>query len=378
MKRILVMSIGTEIGGIERSLIEFLKYIVTQDCSVDLYLWQEPGPLFNRIPAEVHIIDRELYPRSLKTVFQKKGGEKILAFFRYVGFRISRALRYPTTFFPRFSGEYDIAIAFCHNGFSPEYVATKVNAKKKYMFFRHGEYEYEKYPWKHFNKIYQKFDNVVAVSEATRTMLQKVFPELKNILVVKNLFDETSIMEKSNISTETFTSSQKCKLCSVGRLSSEKGQMFAVSVAKALRDKSFDFEWIFVGDGFEKGKCLKLVENYNLEKYCRFIGARENPYPYMKECDIYVQTSFVEANPGTIQEAKILQKPIIATNLPSIQEALDNMPLSEVCELNEEKFARKIIAMYDTIKMMKQSDIIEHKCSMNEDNRQIIKQWLGI
>ena len=377
MKKILVMSIGTQIGGIERSLIEFLKFVVTQDCKVDLYLWQEPGPLFDRIPKEVNIIEKEFYPKSLAEAKSKKGIKKISALFKYILFRITRAFNWPTASFAKFDGEYDIALAFCHNGFSPEYVATKVNAKKKYMFFRHVEYEYDKYPWKHFNKIYQKFDNVVAVSNATREMLKQTFPELKNILVIKNLFDEESIIEKSKVKTETF-SSNKCRLCSVGRVSPEKGQKFAVEVAKELSEMNFEYEWIFVGDGEDKEYCIEKTKEYGISNSCKFIGAKENPYPFVKTADIYVQTSFVEGNPGTIQEAKILNKPIIASNIDAIKEVLKEGRFGVTCSLKTKDFATKIIKTYQELLDSNKENIFVGGMPDNAENKQAIKEWLEI
>ena len=58
MKKILVVNIGTEIGGIEKSLIDFLKYLDTRKCQVDLLLWKPAGPLFMQIPKSVNVLER--------------------------------------------------------------------------------------------------------------------------------------------------------------------------------------------------------------------------------------------------------------------------------------------------------------------------------
>ena len=43
------------------------------------------------------------------------------------------------------------------------------------------------------------------------------------------------------------------------------------------------------------------------------LGAKKNPYPYMQQCDIYVQPSYTEGYCLTVCEAAILRKPIVLT-----------------------------------------------------------------
>ena len=47
------------------------------------------------------------------------------------------------------------------------------------------------------------------------------------------------------------------------------------------------------------------------------LGKKENPYPYIKGCDIYVQPSLYEGKSITVREAQILCKPVIITNYPT-------------------------------------------------------------
>ena len=51
--------------------------------------------------------------------------------------------------------------------------------------------------------------------------------------------------------------------------------------------------------------------------YVRLLGKKENPYPYMKACDIYVQPSRYEGSPMTVLEAKALGRPVILTAFPT-------------------------------------------------------------
>lgn len=121
------------------------------------------------------------------------------------------------------------------------------------------------------------------------------------------------------------------RIVTVSRIAPEKGQKVALEVAKMLKAMGFNFIWYFIGDGPDMQECLELVSKYELRDFCKFIGAKSNPYPYIADCDIYVSPSFVEADPITIQEALILNKPIIASGIPAIQEALDYGKLGILC-----------------------------------------------
>ena len=54
------------------------------------------------------------------------------------------------------------------------------------------------------------------------------------------------------------------------------------------------------------------------------LGSKDNPYPYMKECDLYVQPSRVEGFGLSVVEAKILKKIIICTNFDTAKYIINN------------------------------------------------------
>ena len=58
-------------------------------------------------------------------------------------------------------------------------------------------------------------------------------------------------------------------------------------------------------------------------------GKKENPYPYIKACDIYVQPSRYEGKSVTVREAQMLCKPVAVTAYPTaasqIQDGVDGV-----------------------------------------------------
>lgn len=337
-KKILVMSFGSDAGGIEKSLIEFLKFLIREGHKVDLYLWRAPGFLYNNIPKEVNKLQYRLNPGSLSNVKSMKN------LIWYLQFRIAKIRSYPVRCFRKFpNGPYDIAISYCQNGYSPHYIIDKVNATKKIMFYHHGSYDSTGRA-KVLDEIhYLKYDEFITVSHANKKMLDAHFPSLTDkIIVINNLIDEVSIKRLADESVKI--DSEGVTLCTVGRISPEKGQLLAIDTAKELKDMNVDFKWYFVGDGEDRVKCENIVESYGLQNNCIFVGMQSNPYPYIKNCDYYVQPSHIEADPVTIREAKTLRKPIIATNILALQEALANGEEGIICDETAKSLADGIIS----------------------------------
>lgn len=46
------------------------------------------------------------------------------------------------------------------------------------------------------------------------------------------------------------------------------------------------------------------------------LGKKDNPYPYMRACDLYVQPSRYEGKAVTVREAQLLGKPVVITTMP--------------------------------------------------------------
>lgn len=341
MKRILIMNIGTELGGIEKSLIDFLRFLSKEDCEIDLALWKKRGPLFSEIPDNINIIEN-LGPGEFRDIKNYTGIEKTTKYIYYFKFKIFSLLGRAWKSVPPLKKKYDVAVSYCQNGYSPYYIIDKVDAKEKYLWYHHGFYNKSEKEKKQDEKYYNKYSSVITVSNANKEMLLKEFPNLQ-IKVIHNLINKEKIEKLAEFPISEFDNFEGLKLTTVGRVSEEKGQLLAIEIANLLKQKSVNFKWIFVGDGPERYKCLEKVKEYGLENYCLFIGSKENPYPYIKQADMYIQTSSVEADPLTIHEAVVLKKIIIASDIPAIKEALNYGELGCLCSLKADDFANQII-----------------------------------
>ena len=102
-----------------------------------------------------------------------------------------------------------------------------------------------------------------------------------------------------------------------------------------------------MGEGSERKKVEALVETYGLQKHIILAGLQDNPYPFYKQCDIYVQTSSFEGFGLTLSEAKILHKSIVTTNFPSAYDQIIDGENGLIAEMTPESVADKILRIVE-------------------------------
>lgn len=104
---------------------------------------------------------------------------------------------------------------------------------------------------------------------------------------------------------------------------------------KKLIDKGFKHEFYVIGDGPERPNLEKQIEELNVEKTFHLLGKKENPYPYMRQAQFFCLLSEFEGYGMVIEEAKILNKPIIITDTAA-REAVQNYENSIIVNNTEE------------------------------------------
>ena len=92
-----------------------------------------------------------------------------------------------------------------------------------------------------------------------------------------------------------------------------------------------------------------MIKKYNLQKYFILLGAKTNPYYYMSEADIYVQTSRHEGYCLTLAEAKCLEKVIVTTNFITASNQIIDGENGFICEMNSDSIYRKIEYIIENI-----------------------------
>lgn len=140
-------------------------------------------------------------------------------------------------------------------------------------------------------------------------------------------------------------------IVTVGRLAKQKGYDLAIEASKLLSNKGANFKWFFVGDGPERQTLEQKVEEYGLKEKVILVGAKRNPYVYMKNADIYVQTSRFEGYCLTLGEARILNTPVISTNFDVVYNQLRDEENGLIVEMDPAAIANAIVRLWNDMEL---------------------------
>ena len=133
-------------------------------------------------------------------------------------------------------------------------------------------------------------------------------------------------------------------LVTVGRLVPQKGYDIAAKTAWLLKERGVKFHWYVVGGG-DSASIENDIAQYGIRDCFTLLGAKANPYPYMKAADIYVQTSKFEGYCLTLAEARMLNIPCVTTNFDVVYAQMINGENGLVVGMNAEAVADGIIRL---------------------------------
>ncbi|EOO34888.1 hypothetical protein S3E15_05128 [Bacillus mycoides] len=325
-------------GGAEKSLISLLNTMDYSRYNVDLFLFKHEGLFLNKIPKQVNVLEEpseyQLFDMPIKAAVMKclRQGRLDIALSRVCAGYIfkseknkarceQRVWRYLSKSLQNISKKYDVAIGYLEK--NPVYFCIdKVNANKKIGFI-HTDYDKLGMDPNIDMGYFRSLDHIVTVSEECANVLKQRFSIYNDkIGVIHNIVSPSTI---NKMSQEKVDLERKgVKLVSVGRLSHEKGFDLAIEACKNLVGDGYEIKWYIIGEGEGRGKLEKMIEENHLQDHFLLLGLKENPYPYIREADIYVQPSRFEGKSIAIDEAKILHKPIMVTNFSTAKDQIKN------------------------------------------------------
>lgn len=365
MKKLLIVINSLDIGGSEKSLISFLNLIDYNQYQVDLLMLKKGGDFDCYIPEQVNILDVPDYYQFLQGnkdfPIYRKYLYNIIRLKCSIDLRVNKIVNYRMNnqqifyknqkyVLDNIQKKYDIAIAYAQ-GFPTYLVADKVTARKKFAWIN-CDYRCTSYDKKMDEKFYNLIDKIIAVSDAGKQSIISVNPKYTNkVEVIKDVLDPTLIWKMVDEYEVNF-SSDFINIVTVARLVKDhKGYDIAIEAAKNLKDRGIQFKWYAIGEGHDREIIEKLIERYNLHDQFSLLGNKKNPYPYMKACDVYVQTSKFEGLGLTVIEAKILQKLIVTTNFSTASEIIDDNDTGLIVGLSGEAVADGILQYINDIKL---------------------------
>lgn len=389
MKNILILHSNMQIGGAETSLLGLLQSIDYSKYNIDLMLLHPSGELMPLIPKNIHLISPPKAYKSLALPIKQsllKEREYGIVAARLIGKLLGRLYAdktYATKqlshklslwFLPKIKSSYDMAISFI----DPHYIVTRKVDAKVTLGWLHTDFS-KIQPSKRDYNMWGQLDYIVHVSSACKKEFLKAYPHLEHkSIVIENILSALFIQKQSVENKITFNlSKDSITLLSIGRFSTAKNFDNVPEICRLLRADGLDVTWYLIGYGGDEGLILQKIQEHGMEPYVKLLGKKENPYPYIQACDVYVQPSRYEGKCVAVREAQMLGKPVIITNYPTsgsqledgvdglivpldnegcaagIAAALRNPPLlarlAETCRKRDYSNAQEIQKLYDLI-----------------------------
>ncbi|MDB8558406.1 glycosyltransferase [Turicibacter sanguinis] len=358
-KKILFVMNNLNCGGAEKALVSLLNEIDFELYEVDLFLFKKEGIFLSLVPSQVKIIEPfkeyEYFDMPIKIACKQliKQKKYTLLFSRIwfgktmrgenVGtIAEQKCWKFVKKSFKSLDKQYDLAVGYLEK--NPIYFCIDFVKANKKIGFIHNDYKKLKldkildYPY------LEKLDYIFTVSSTCVEILHQIFPEFKEkCKLMHNILPIKLIQELSNREFEKNILKDSCiNIVSVGRLAPQKGYELSVQACSILRDRGYSINWVVIGEGLERDNLERLIQEHNIQNTMHLIGIKENPYPYIKMCDIFVQTSLFEGKSIAIDEAKVLEKAIVATNFPTVYDQLIDKKTGMICEMNPNSVANKI------------------------------------
>lgn len=328
-------------GGGEKSLVSLLNQIDYNIYNVDLFLFNHEGLFMEYLPKQVNVLPiQEEYqcfsrPMIKSVVALIVKGKVKIAYNRVlfaiknrgiqnVSVREQYTWKHLSSSMNNIEKYYDAAIGFLEKS-SIYYCIEKVSAHRK-IGWVHNDYDKlgmdPEFDLPYFNQL----NTIVTVSEECANVFKRRFPNQKNkVDLLYNVVSPKMINKMADEQADVFKRRiGETVILTVARLHPQKNLEIAIESCKELINKGYNIRWYVIGEGDEREKLEKLIKQNNLEKHFILLGLRANPYPYIKEADIYVQTSKFEGKSIAIDEAKILSKPIIVTDFSTAKDQITN------------------------------------------------------
>ena len=191
-------------------------------------------------------------------------------------------------------------------------------------------------------------DRIFTVSDEVKEHFLAVYPQYeKKTKVFHNMIDTDKIRkgaEKPGGFDDDFAG---VRLLTVGRLTAQKAYEIAVDAMKLLKERGRNVRWYILGEGEERKPLEKKIKEYGLEQDFLLLGAKENPYPYYKQCDIYVHATRFEGKSIAIQEAQTLGCTILASDCPGNREQIEDGVDGKMCPLSAEGICDALCELLD-------------------------------
>ncbi len=355
-KKILFLIHTLQVGGAEKVLVNLVNKLDKNKFDITVMTVINTGAFRKELGENIKyksIFDIKLLNRNKKTKGENSGNlldktSKVKQILAKIYQFFWRNINCSKIYKKYIKEKYDVEVAFLE-GISAKIIANSTNPNSKKIAWIHVDLLNEKKTEKFFKsreeekRTYDKFDTIIAVSEHVKEQFIKKFNINRDkVLIRYNPIDSEYIIKRA-IEPINDVKKEKFTLCTVGRLSKQKGFDRLLEVVKKLDDAGYDFELWVIGVGAEEDNLKNYIKNNKLDNVY-MLGYKKNPYKYIESADLFVCSSRAEGFSTVVSEAIVLEKPVITTLCSGMKELLGkNGEYGIICENNTD-------ALYSSLK----------------------------
>ena len=305
MKKIVFGITNLDLGGAERVLVDITNDLVNK-YDVTIFTLYGNGTFLKELDKKVKVVSMYDKTRNDLSFVTKK-----LLSFRLVTDSLRKKI-----YDKYIAGKYDIEVAFLEGPitwiFSEESDARKIawihNDIEDVFNGNESKKELNR-------KAYEKYNELIFVSEDNLKKFKKYFKDNKvHKQVIYNYLNKTLVTNKASKLIPNEIDKKVLSFVQVSRLVDQKAVKRLIRVHAKLINDGYEHKIYIVGDGPLRPELEAKIKELGVEKTFILLGAKPNPYPYIKKGNYFILTSYYEGYPMVLLEAKSLEKYIMITD----------------------------------------------------------------
>lgn len=348
-KKLLFVHIALWTGGIETALTSMLSQIDYGKYDVTCLILADHQELISRVPEQCKLIisdrDHEVtlkksYPfrklyHILEEPIQATPLRRLIwkgVCFAFQNIEESLYSRYIKSNLE--NTNFDTVVLYSSKACG---IGVRVVSAKQYLcFYHYGDLRRVYHDWMGYSRCSRLF----AVSENMSEKLCTYLPQYRDkIAPLHNIVDTDLIRSKAAELSKPLAHHSFC-IVSCGRLVEDKGFDLVIEACALLMERGFvDFKWYILGGGRLLKELEALIQKKSLSENIQLLGEQSNPYVFIKQADVFVQSSRIEAFGLTITEAQVLGIPVLSTKTDGGKELIVDGETGLLCDISAQSIA---------------------------------------
>lgn len=346
-KKILFVNDEMTMGGVARILIGLLNKIDMDQYDVDVLILHPHGELMDELPRGVRLIKSHPFFNAVDTNIGELVRSKqlikiihklILVLLMKTGMIVPviKSIRKNLL-----QHKYDVEFS-AKEGFCTIFVSCG-DAKKKLNWVQ-VDYSVQNYSKNHMGLMIKALKNIdlnIACSEKVGKAYGEMF-KTNRIQVINNFIDTETVEQKLK-ETVDVTKYPEFTFITVARFHPQKSVDRLIQAFAFVHKQNPNSRLVVIGDGEQKKMILDLIESNQIQDHVVLLGIKHNPYPYIKEADVFVLSSLYEGFPTIVVESLLSGTPVLATDVAGVKEQILRTEHGWIVENSQEALQKKML-----------------------------------